>query len=78
MDSQADGGIYTLLDMHQDVLWKEREEGGGQTMGYWGVPPWIKGKLNNTLAKPYPYPLKKWPSGLAWGCGYFTDKISKV
>lgn len=62
--------MYTLLDLHQDVLW--RAEGNGMTSGYWGVPPWIKDKLIDT-AHQFPWPF----NGLKrWECGYLTEHIS--
>ena len=66
----AQKGIYTILDMHQDVLWKAGED---DNWGYWGVPPWIK----HTLSPPqeyFPYPMAKIS---AWPCGYFTEEISR-
>merc|ERR1719322_409307 len=64
-------GIYTLLDMHQDVLWEHGNDDTGYT-GYWGVPPWIKEKLN-VQTYEYPYPLV----GVdRWECGYFTEEIT--
>ena len=77
MDNLESAGVYTLLDMHQDVLWEEPTNQGSHN-GYWGVPPWIKAKLNHSSAQPYPYPLEHYPSGIMWGCGYFTDRITKV
>ena len=59
-------GIYTLLDMHQDVLWQTHGA------GYWGVPPWIKDKLN-VQTHEYPWPLTE---GDRWECGYFTEEIA--
>ena len=35
----ASRGIYTVLDMHQDVLW---QAGSSDKFGYFGVPPWLK------------------------------------
>ena len=40
-------GIYTLLDMHQDVLWKAGPNDDKD--GYWGGPPWLKHQM------PLPY-----------------------
>ena len=49
-----DNNIYTLLDVHQDVLWRVPEQYGNS---YWGVPSWIKDKLVGN-AKPFPWPFK--------------------
>ena len=59
-------GMYSLLDMHQDVLWPVGSD------GYWGVPPWIKDKMNVT-SHPYPWPME---SITSWSCGYLTEHIS--
>ncbi len=79
MSSLAERGIYTLLDLHQDVLWKEwtGTSGGGakkrrRTRGYWGVPPWIKRMLPST-GPEYPWPFHDFRP---WICGYFTREIS--
>ena len=40
--------------------------------GYWGVPPWIKGKL--PVGDNFPYPFEAF-SG--WFCAYFTEEVSK-
>ena len=78
MDNFAEAGIYTLLDMHQDVLWLEERKDGFKN-GYWGVPPWVKDKINNaSRPEPYPYPMAGWPEGGLWACGYFSDRIAKV
>ena len=39
--------------------------------GYWGVPPWIKGKL--PVGDNFPYPFEAF-SG--WFCAYFTEEVS--
>lgn len=61
-------GIYTILDMHQDVLWKTQKTGDG----YYGIPPWIQEKLNHTSDFPWPFETLS-----AWPCGYFTKEINK-
>ena len=66
----ADLGIYTILDMHQDVLW---QAGQNESEGYWGVPPWIKHKVDPPQ-HAFPWPMVK-PS--VWECGYFTQEISQ-
>ena len=59
-------GVYSLLDVHQDVLWKTHET------GYWGVPPWIKAKVD-VQTQEFPWPFKKINR---WECGYFTEEIA--
>ena len=81
MDKFAGAGIYTLFDMHQDVLWVEKRSSDSYESGYWGVPPWVKDKIgNSSQAHPFPYPMAHWPNtgGIPWACGYFSDKIAKV
>ena len=70
VDKFAQAGIYTLFDMHQDCLWEYSTDEYGK--GYWGVPPWIKGKL--PVGDNFPYPLDAF-SG--WFCAYFTEEVSK-
>merc|ERR1719259_294842 len=67
VDQMEEFGIYTLLDMHQDVLWEEKG------IGYWGVPPWIKEKMS-VAAHEYPWPLVD--TQTTWECGYFTEHIA--
>ena len=50
----------------QDVLW---QAGENEDEGYWGVPPWIKHKVDNP-GHYFPWPMKK-PT--VWECGYFTQ-----
>ena len=50
-------GIYTILDMHQDVLWKA---GPLEDHGYWGIPKWIKTKLNPPK-NLFPWPFTNIP-----------------
>ena len=71
MSNLEDNNIYTLLDVHQDVLWRWPERYGGS---YWGVPSWIKDKLVGN-AKPFPWPFKGNRS--FWPCDYFTEEILK-
>jgi hypothetical protein len=56
--------------MHQDVLW---QAGPNETEGYWGVPPWIKHKVDDP-DHYFPWPMVQ-PN--AWECGYFTHEISQ-
>jgi len=62
----AELGIYTILDMHQDVLW---QAGENEDQGYWGVPPWIKHKVDNP-DHYFPWPMI---NPTVWECGYFTQ-----
>ena len=66
----GDNGVYILLDMHQDVLW---QAGSNEDQGYWGVPKWIKNKLE------MPKRLFPWPFTqiAAWECGYLTEEVSR-
>ena len=72
-----DNHIYTLLDAHQDGLYRHDEYNSTSTIqnerGYWGVPPWIKQKLDGNEHK-FPWPFKKKFS--PWICRYFTEEIS--
>ena len=77
-----DNHIYTLLDAHQDGLYRQEdpdadceENGECNERGYWGVPPWIKQKLDGNEHK-FPWPLKKHLS--QWICRYFTEEISSA
>ena len=48
-------GVYFILDMHQDVLWEKTDDYG---YGYWGVPYWIKEKLDLPLPNhSFPWPF---------------------
>ncbi len=71
MKGLSSRGIYTLLDMHQDVLWKSGVD--DDESGYWGVPPWIKHRFSK-CDKEFPWPLEEIQ---AWPCGYFTKEISR-
>ena len=46
--------------------------GPAEDEGYWGVPPWVKHKME-PAEHLYPWPLKE-PK--VWDCGYFTEEIS--
>ena len=64
-------GIFTILDMHQDVLW---QAGPNEDQGYWGVPKWIKNKLKMPKNLfPWPFSGTPW----AWECGYLTEEVSR-
>ncbi|TRY67375.1 hypothetical protein TCAL_12092 [Tigriopus californicus] len=67
----AQSGMYTLLDMHQDLLWKVQARDDVGT--YWGVPPWLK-HLVQPHEKLFPWPLEQIG---AWPCGYLTQEISR-
>ena len=69
-----DNNIYTLLDVHQDGLYRH-EEHTPNGEGYWGVPPWIKQKLDGN-ARQFPWPIKKHLK--TWTCRYFTEEISNA
>merc|ERR1712215_384721 len=63
----ASQGIYTYLDMHQDVL--------TATAGYAGVPTWLAAKFS-PADHPYPWPMYNTSGYSTWACGYFTQEIS--
>ncbi len=56
--------MYTILDMHQDVLW---QAGADEDQGYWGIPPWAKHKLD----PPGPNVIKLF-------CQKFTNFLNKL
>ena len=64
--------MYTLLDTHQDGLFPITFNGTKDS--YWGVPKWIKEKLD-VKSRQFPWPMKKYPFKI-WPCRYFTDKLS--
>ena len=53
VENYGNEGIYTILDMHQDVLW---QAGPLEDQGYWGIPKWIKAKLDPP-ENPFPWPF---------------------
>ena len=59
-------GIYTLLDMHQDVL-------SSYYYSYDGVPPWLIEQFPDPT-NPYPYPLD---DVIYWEQGYLTQACSE-
>ena len=59
-------GIYSLLDMHQDVL-------SSEFGGYDGAPRWVVNKTTPNHA--YPWPLKKLK---AWPEGYVTEAVGQA
>ena len=58
----ADRGIYTILDMHQDVLSSLYD-------AYDGAPLWLMESFPEPT-NPYPWPLEKID---AWALGYLTQ-----
>jgi len=60
-------GIYSYLDMHQDVLTGTAE--------YWGIPPWLADKMTPP-SHPYPWPMESTHGFSTWACGYFSQEIS--
>eukprot|EP00092_Neocalanus_flemingeri_P008290 GFUD01008936.1.p1 GENE.GFUD01008936.1~~GFUD01008936.1.p1 ORF type:complete len:562 (-),score=130.38 GFUD01008936.1:42-1727(-) len=63
----ADNGIYSYLDMHQDVLTEVAE--------YAGVPTWLTAKFQPP-EHPYPWPMYNTSGFSTWACGYFTQEIT--
>jgi len=63
----SDNGIYSYLDMHQDVLTEDA--------GYAGVPTWLAEKFRPP-SHPYPWPMNNTSGYSTWACGYFTQEIS--
>jgi len=62
-----DNGIYTYLDMHQDVL-KDVAE-------YDGIPSWLSGQFR-APEHSYPWPMKDTSGYSTWACGYFSQEIA--
>jgi len=63
----SDNGIYSYLDMHQDVLTEKA--------GYAGVPGWLSSKFEPPT-HPYPWPMYNTSGYTTWACGYFTQEIT--
>jgi len=63
----AEKGIYTYLDMHQDVLTDKA--------GYAGIPTWLAAKFTPSQ-HAYPWPMYNTSGYSTWACGYFTQEIS--
>ena len=53
VEEYAKQNVYILLDMHQDVLW---QAGTNENQGYWGVPKWVKDKLEMP-SRLFPWPF---------------------
>jgi len=60
-------GVYSYLDMHQDVL----------DASYAGIPPWMSAKFDPP-EHPYPWPMKNTDGFGTWACGYFSQRISNA
>merc|ERR1712227_1025544 len=60
-------GMYTYLDMHQDVLISKAE--------YDGIPQWLSEKFDPPQ-HPYPWPMKDTSGYSTWACGYFSEEVS--
>jgi len=63
----ADNGIYTMLDMHQDVLT------GKHGITYDGIPRWLVDKYP-APENPYPWPLTE--PIYTWEIKYFSQAVS--
>ena len=60
-------GVYSYLDMHQDVM--------NNVATYDGVPQWLYDKFE-APDHEYPWPMKDTSGYSTWACGYFTQEIS--
>merc|ERR1712223_1241165 len=68
--------MYFILDMHQDVLWETPGNCPYCPWQYWGVPFWIKEKLDLPLpGHEFPWPFHN--QYQHWECGYFAEEISR-
>ena len=67
VDGLQKNGIYTYLDMHQDVL--------TEVATYDGIPSWLSGQFR-APEHPYPWPMKDTSGYSTWACGYFTQQIA--
>jgi endoglycosylceramidase len=66
IEQLSNNGIYSLLDMHQDVL-------SSKFGGYDGAPRWL---VNRSIANhQYPWPIKKLSS---WSEGYVTEAVGQA
>ena len=66
VEKLSERGIYTMLDMHQDVL-------SSYYYSYDGVPPWLI-EMFPDPTNPYPYPLEEI---VYWEEGYLTQACSE-
>jgi len=62
-----ENGVYTYLDMHQDVLTNKAT--------YDGIPSWLSSKFASPQHQ-YPWPMKDTSGFSTWACGYFSQEIS--
>ena len=67
VDGLQTNGIYTYLDMHQDVL--------TEVASYNGIPRWLSGQFRSP-DHAYPWPMKDRSGFSTWACGYFTQEIA--
>eukprot|EP00750_Incisomonas_marina_P017671 INCI2329.2.p1 GENE.INCI2329.2~~INCI2329.2.p1 ORF type:complete len:340 (-),score=46.71 INCI2329.2:781-1800(-) len=67
VDRLADHGVYTLLDMHQDVF-------SSKYCLYDGVPLWVVNK--STPRHPFPWPLKGDCLSRSWGLNWAAEASS--
>ena len=67
VDGLRSNGIYTYLDMHQDVL--------TEVASYNGIPRWLSSQFR-TPDHAYPWPMKDTSGYSTWACGYFTQEIA--
>ena len=74
-------GFSGLANFQQNLLhWilncvtiaRQINSGPAEDEGYWGVPPWVKHKMEPP-EHLFPWPLKE---PRVWDCGYFTEEIS--
>jgi len=63
--------VYTLLDMHQDVL-------SSEYCLYDGVPRWVIQKGKPTVKNMFPWPQKGGCSTRAWGMNYVTEEVAQM
>eukprot|EP00929_Paragymnodinium_shiwhaense_P057867 TRINITY_DN28981_c0_g1_i1.p1 TRINITY_DN28981_c0_g1~~TRINITY_DN28981_c0_g1_i1.p1 ORF type:complete len:546 (-),score=87.58 TRINITY_DN28981_c0_g1_i1:284-1921(-) len=74
VDSMGQRHIYSLFDMHQDVLSSRLSDPQGDT-GYDGAPRWLVDKTELSPTEQYPAP---WKAPLKqWGEGYLTKATGK-
>ena len=67
VDALGARGIYSVLDMHQDVL-------SSKFGGYDGAPLWLVNR--STPRKPYPFPFK--PPLASWSEGYLAEAVGQA
>ena len=67
VDGLQTNGIYTYLDMHQDVL--------TEVASYNGIPRWLSSQFRSP-DHAFPWPMKDRSGFSTWACGYFTQEIA--